>query len=762
MIPTSSKKKIVILSAFYEPFMSGAEQMAKEILERLGGKYHLVLVTARLDKSLPKEESRPGFHISRVGVGHKLIDKFLYPLLAAWRVRKERPEIVQSIMESYAGGALVIVKMLWPYATRILSLQSGDLDHGHKQSRWLVRSFWNLIHRSPHLLTPISGFLADRAKRLGVSEDKIRIVPNGVDLSDIGQGVAKQPNTVACVARLSWEKGLDYLVKAWPDVVKEIPDAKLELIGEGDKRPEIERLASELGISDSVTLRGNLPHGKVLQELAKTEIFVCPSLAEGLGIVFIEAQACGCAVIGTNVGGIPDVINDEVNGLLIPPQDASAISLAIIRLLKDKSLAKDLVVAGLESVKKFDWQSIISEIEKIYDGYLERKPRLLIATGIYPPQLGGPATFSHALAHGMVGKGYHVDVLTFGDSRASGGGPQMHHVGNAGNPLARYLHYFFRLWKLSSEADIVYALDITSVGLPAALVRMLRPRLKLVYRLGGDFQWEKALVEGRYFGTLRQYYADKRFGLKERFLYLLTSLAIKAADVLVFNSDFLADIYVKDRKIGRDKVVLIKNIRIDGLSAPQAGNRDDGQADMVFAGRLVVVKNLPNLLKAMAIIKDGRPDVYEKINLELIGEGPQKDELASLITSSSLNGKVKLSGKLSHADLMGRIAVCDIIINVSLSEVNPNLIAEALTLNKKVVITKESEPFYSDLDSDSMFFVNPLGVDEIARGIISCFESHPSNEAAREELSKIAWDKEKVIRSHTDIFEKLTHSDGKA
>jgi hypothetical protein len=167
------RRQIAILSAFYEPFMSGAEQLAKEILERLGDRYDLVLIAARLDKSLPKQEQRAGFKIVRVGIGHKLIDKFLYPVLAAWQVRRERPEVVQAIMESYAGGALVLAKYLYPRAKRILSLQSGDLDHDQKQSHWHIRMFWQLIHRSPDLVTPISEFLAQRERRLGVPEDKI-------------------------------------------------------------------------------------------------------------------------------------------------------------------------------------------------------------------------------------------------------------------------------------------------------------------------------------------------------------------------------------------------------------------------------------------------------------------------------------------------------------------------------------------------------------------------------------------------------------
>ncbi|MCX6796384.1 MAG: hypothetical protein NTW06_02700 [Candidatus Falkowbacteria bacterium] len=137
-----SKKKLVILSAFYEPFMSGAEQMVKEILERLGDRYETTLITGKYDKSLLNFEKRNTFDLFRVGIGHKQIDKLLYPILAAWEVKKIKPDIAHAIMESYAGGALVLVKYFYPQAKRILTLQSGNLDHPNEHKRFLIRSFW--------------------------------------------------------------------------------------------------------------------------------------------------------------------------------------------------------------------------------------------------------------------------------------------------------------------------------------------------------------------------------------------------------------------------------------------------------------------------------------------------------------------------------------------------------------------------------------------------------------------------------------------
>lgn len=361
------RKKLVILSAFYEPFMSGAEQMVKEVAERLGGNYETFLITARFDKNLPKVEDRSNFKLIRVGLGCKKTDKILYPLFAVCRTRKIKPDIVHAIMESYAGGALAIMKFFYPKAKRILTLQSGDLDSDIKQKKFLVKFFWKVIHRSPHIVTAISSFLAKRAENLGVKRENIVLTPNGVDLSQIPTSTEKISKRVICVARLSWEKGLDFLIRAWPEVLREVPAAKLVLVGEGNKRQEIGQMIKKLGISDSVALLGNLPHDQALKEIKKSVVFICPSLAEGLGVVFIEAQACGVAVIGTNVGGIPDVIQDNENGLLIEPKNSEQIAGALVKLLKDKNLADRLSQKALETVKKYDWKNVIELIKSLYD-----------------------------------------------------------------------------------------------------------------------------------------------------------------------------------------------------------------------------------------------------------------------------------------------------------------------------------------------------------------------------------------------------------
>lgn len=368
-MPQSSKDvrpKIVIFSCFYDPFMSGAELFVKEVVERLSEEFDFIIISARIDRKLPKFEQRDNFKYYRVGLGSSF-DKWLYPILAAMLAKKLNPDIAHAVMESYAGIAAWIFKIFNKKTPTILTLQSGDLDDPSKNiPKWL----WKKIHRAPDLVTAISNALADRARRLGSKQ--VVIIPNGVDLELAKKSRAEQvAGRIVCVARLSWEKGLDYLLRAMPDVIREHPDAHLVIVGEGDKRSELEAMIKELDLENKVRLLGRLPHEETLAEIGMSEIFVCPSLAEGLGIVFIEAQACGVAVVGTRVGGIPDVIEDNETGLLVEPKNSKQISAALKRLLGNQELRERLRQNAIERLDRFDWNKIVRQVSDEYNKILK-------------------------------------------------------------------------------------------------------------------------------------------------------------------------------------------------------------------------------------------------------------------------------------------------------------------------------------------------------------------------------------------------------
>jgi len=366
------KKKVVIYSAFYEPFMSGAELFVKEIIERLEHRYDVTIITAKLRKDLKDEEDFGRYKLIRVGKGNAF-DKLRYIWLAPKMAKKINPDLLHAVMESYAGGALWVSKKILKGVPRILTLQSGDLD---KKIWHKIPWLWKVIHTSPDYITAISNFLGNRARALGVKN--IEIIPNGVDFGEIADVLVNKEdrsakNTIVCLARLSWEKDHKNLISAMPAIIARYNQARLVLIGNGPLRGEIEKQVKDMGLEDRVLLRGDLPHKSALEELGRGDVAICPSLAEGLGITFIEAQALGVPVIGTKVGGIPDVIEDGKTGFLIEPGDKNAIAESIIKVfdMKDEERNKMIENAKLSAKEKFDWDNIVSKVNKLYSRLLK-------------------------------------------------------------------------------------------------------------------------------------------------------------------------------------------------------------------------------------------------------------------------------------------------------------------------------------------------------------------------------------------------------
>ena len=165
-------------------------------------------------------------------------------------------------------------------------------------------------------------------------------------------------------------KGVDTLLGAFAKICEEFPQAHLRIVGDGSLRSPLPALSSRLGIAGRVTFVGYIPHPEVYKEYAQAQIFCALSRSEALGNVFLEAQAAGCAVIGTRVGGIPEIVDDGKTGILVPSSDVQAATKALRRLLKDDALRARLVEEGRRSAVQYDWGPIAERYAQIYSATL--------------------------------------------------------------------------------------------------------------------------------------------------------------------------------------------------------------------------------------------------------------------------------------------------------------------------------------------------------------------------------------------------------
>lgn len=178
---------------------------------------------------------------------------------------------------------------------------------------------------------------------IGYEENRIRIIPPGVAIPENPSGPSEAP-TVGCVARLHEEKGVMTLVDAFTEIVKRVPDARLELYGEGPERDLLEMTVRIRKLDGKVAFHGWIDsHEGYYRDF---RLLAVPSEKESFGMAALEAMAAGVPVVATRVGGLPTLIGDKVTGLLVPPHDADALAETIVRLLQDRALAKRLGEAG--------------------------------------------------------------------------------------------------------------------------------------------------------------------------------------------------------------------------------------------------------------------------------------------------------------------------------------------------------------------------------------------------------------------------------
>ena len=247
----------------------------------------------------------------------------------------------------------------------------------------------------PDALITVSRHLKSEAISYGVDESKIHVLVNGVDRSSFFPvpreearrqlGIPLTTPIVLLVAHLIERKGADIAINAMRTVVQTMPDAKLYLIGavQDYTGPEwmkrLYELPRELGIEQNVNFMGDIPgHTDGLLNLwyNAANVTVLPSRAEGMGLVLIESMACGTPAIGSRVGGIPDVITDGSNGLLVPPENPEALGAAIVEILSNEPLRERISETGIGYVKReHDWDAIAVQTQEVYGEALKRRAR---------------------------------------------------------------------------------------------------------------------------------------------------------------------------------------------------------------------------------------------------------------------------------------------------------------------------------------------------------------------------------------------------
>lgn len=233
-------------------------------------------------------------------------------------------------------------------------------------------------YRTAHRVVANSTAGAARLRAERVPEAKIRVIPNGIDLSLFSSPPPRRSRrTVAMVANLREEKGHDVLLRAAVLVRQQVPDARFLVIGDGPLRGSLRQLGESLGLGDTVEFLGHREDVPAL--LAGSDVYAFPSRTEAFPNGLIEGMAAGLPVVATGVGGILELVTDGRNGLLVAPDDAPALAESLVRLMRDDTLAATLAAAARHTIEqRYSFERMVSHFTDLYVAELtERAPRFV-------------------------------------------------------------------------------------------------------------------------------------------------------------------------------------------------------------------------------------------------------------------------------------------------------------------------------------------------------------------------------------------------
>lgn len=304
-------------------------------------------------------------------------------------------------------------------------------------------------------------------------------------------------------------------------------------------------------------------------------------------------------------------------------------------------------------------------------------PRVLLVSGLFFPDVGGPATHVRKIAEHFLSLGWQVTVLAFGDYTGS----ESYRVIRISRHLPRVLSWFFYATRVFVEVlrnDCAYAFDLTSSGIPTALATSVF-RKPFLLRIGGDPIWERVVEKGKRFLPLRAYYETKLHLKDKPILFRALRLVVRSANSIVVYNRLFRDFYVQYFGAHPERISVIPNPF--GVARENV-RREADTFTFLFAGRFVLYKNLERVVRVFARVFKR----HGKARLMFVGDGPEESALKE--TARKLGVPLTIVSKVDQTKLFELIRASSVSIAPALSEFNPNFIMETLALGKPALISR--------------------------------------------------------------------------
>ena len=373
--------RVLLITNDFPPRLGGIESYLRDFCSYLDPERLVVFASTRT--SAGEQEAYDASLPYRV---YRARDRVLLPLPHTARqiaeiIRREKIDTVWF-------GAAAPLGLLAPACRRAGARRIISTTHGHEVGWSMIpgaRQVLRQIGRTSDVVTYISRYTRSRfaaAFGPGVAFERL---PSGVDTQrfspSVEQGlmvrrrhaIAEGAPVVVCISRLVRRKGQDMLIRSMPAVLASNPEAKLLIVGDGPQREALSDLARECAVADSVIFAGKVSYEDLPAYYSAADVFAMPARTrgagldvEGLGIVYLEAQACGVPVVAGESGGAPETVLDGQTGLVVDGTSARAVAHGLLTILGDRGLAVTMGRRGREYVEaEWTWDAMSARFRKI-------------------------------------------------------------------------------------------------------------------------------------------------------------------------------------------------------------------------------------------------------------------------------------------------------------------------------------------------------------------------------------------------------------
>ena len=373
----NSKRIVMIISQFY-PLLGGAEVQVQGLASNLIKRGFKVLVLTRKLEGLPTYEVIEGIPVHRKirtieapflwGV-YFIITVFLF----LYRKRKDYDIIHCHIVQEYQTIVAVLFKYMFNKKVIVKMSSSGETSDLKMFEKGKCERLFSPWIRNVDSIISVCKESSKEILKNGFSREVLVEIPNGVDIKKFSERTysgRSELKNITYIGRLDSYKGINILFEGFKKVLSKVDNVRLTIVGNGPDEDLLKKIAKDINIQKHVTFKGRQEN--VLSEYHSTDIFVLPSLSEGMSNVLLEAMSCGLPVVATSIGGNSDLIRDGHNGCLIPPRDSGKLGTVLLKLLGDEDASFKM---GKEARRTIEMNY---SMDKIVDKYIKLYKRLVL------------------------------------------------------------------------------------------------------------------------------------------------------------------------------------------------------------------------------------------------------------------------------------------------------------------------------------------------------------------------------------------------